>query len=77
MLDQIKQIGTEKGLTFEQVAAHFGISRYQLRRIALKKSPGSIEFWNKMIVWSGGKITADTRFQNEINSVRTSCEDAA
>ena len=74
MLEQIKQIGTEKGLTFEQVAAHFGMSRYQLRRIALKQSPGSIDFWNKMIEWSGGKITADTRFQSQIESAR---EDAA
>lgn len=74
MLEQIKQIGTEKGLTFEQVAAHFGMSRYQLRRIALKQSPGSIDFWNKMILWSGGSITSDTRFKSEIDSAR---EDAA
>lgn len=74
MIEQIKKIAALKGQTFEQVAADFGLSRYQLRRIALGQSPGSVEFWRKMIKWSSGQITPDARFKDEIDAAR---EDAA
>lgn len=70
MIEHIKKIAAEKGMTFEQAAAHFGLSRYQLRRIALGSSPGSVEFWRAMIKWSSGAITPDTRFRSEIESAR-------
>jgi len=71
MIEKIKKIAAKKGKTFEQVAAQdFGISRYQLRRIALGQSPGSVRFWREMIKWSSGRITPDARFMDEIDADR-------
>ncbi len=70
MLNEIKSIATGKGQTFEQAAAHFGMSRYQLRRIALGTSPGSVDFWREMIKWSSGRVTPNARFSSEIEAAQ-------
>ena len=70
MLQQIKKLAAERGQTFEQVAEQCGVSRFHLRRIALKETPGSVEFWDAMIRWSGGEITPDVRFAAEIERAR-------
>jgi len=68
MLDEIKEIAGQKGQTFQDVARQIGVSRFTLYRVANSETVGSRDFWNGMIEWSGGKITPDRQFAEQIQA---------
>jgi transcriptional regulator with XRE-family HTH domain len=69
MMHKVKSIASERGQSFEQVAAETEVSRGQLYRICRGRSGGSPRFWRAMIRWSDGRITPNDFFADALEGV--------